>query len=117
MRLKTQDEVAVMPCEAKSPADVLKIDRVANVGHALIRTTLYEELNASRRARMHRRVGEALEEHAEPLADLRHEAGHGATLRPLCQEGEGGSRSSPPRKPPSSSPPGPQEGRGRQANA
>lgn len=29
--------------------------------HALIRTTLYEELSASRRARLHRRVGEALE--------------------------------------------------------
>ena len=30
--------------------------------HALIRTTLYEELSATRRARLHRRVGEALEE-------------------------------------------------------
>jgi len=30
--------------------------------HALIRTTLYEELNAARRARLHHRVGEALEE-------------------------------------------------------
>ncbi|MGH7893718.1 MAG: ATP-binding protein [Candidatus Binatia bacterium] len=29
--------------------------------HALIRTTLYEELNSARRARLHRRVGEALE--------------------------------------------------------
>ncbi|MBI1815527.1 MAG: AAA family ATPase [Deltaproteobacteria bacterium] len=29
--------------------------------HALIRTTLYEELSASRRARLHRKVGEALE--------------------------------------------------------
>jgi hypothetical protein len=30
--------------------------------HALIRATLYEELSAARRARLHRRVGEALEE-------------------------------------------------------
>ncbi len=30
--------------------------------HALIRTTLYEELSATRRARLHQRVGEALEE-------------------------------------------------------
>jgi class 3 adenylate cyclase len=30
--------------------------------HALIRTTLYEELSTTRRARLHRRVGEALEE-------------------------------------------------------
>jgi len=30
--------------------------------HALIRTTLYEELSSARRARLHRRVGEALEE-------------------------------------------------------
>jgi len=37
------------------------VDRFA-FSHALIRTTLYEELNASRRARLHRRVGEALEE-------------------------------------------------------
>jgi predicted ATPase/class 3 adenylate cyclase len=29
--------------------------------HALIRTTLYEELSVSRRARLHRRIGEALE--------------------------------------------------------
>ena len=29
--------------------------------HALIRTTLYEELSSARRARLHRRVGEALE--------------------------------------------------------
>jgi class 3 adenylate cyclase/tetratricopeptide (TPR) repeat protein len=30
--------------------------------HALIRTTLYEELSAARRARLHRKVGEVLEE-------------------------------------------------------
>src|SRR6185295_5543866 len=30
--------------------------------HALIRTTLHEELSATRRARLHRRIGEALEE-------------------------------------------------------
>jgi hypothetical protein len=37
-RLKVEDEVAVMPIDAASPADVLKIDRVAHVGHVFIRT-------------------------------------------------------------------------------
>src|SRR5262245_27357254 len=37
-RLKVEDEVAVMPIDATSPADVLKIDRVAHVGHVFIRT-------------------------------------------------------------------------------
>jgi len=45
--------------------------------HALIRETLYSELSSSRRARLHRRVGEALERLAQgkpnpPLADLAH---------------------------------------------
>jgi predicted ATPase/class 3 adenylate cyclase len=39
--------------------------------HELIRTTLYEELTASRRARIHRRIGEALEELAEKGPDGR----------------------------------------------
>ena len=43
--------------------------------HALIRETLYEELTTTRRVRLHRRVGEAIEQLAEgnpnpPLADL-----------------------------------------------
>src|SRR5262249_38633854 len=36
-------------------------DRFA-FSHALVRTTLYEELTSARRARLHRKVGEALEE-------------------------------------------------------
>lgn len=41
-------------------------------GHALTRTTLYEELSAARRARLHRKVGEALEELArdDPAARI-----------------------------------------------
>jgi len=41
--------------------------------HALIRETVYEELSGPRRARMHRKIGEALERikgNAPPLADL-----------------------------------------------
>jgi tetratricopeptide (TPR) repeat protein len=46
--------------------------------HALIRTTLYEELSATRRARLHRRVGEALEElvQAKPGARIEELAHH-----------------------------------------
>jgi len=36
--LNVGDEVAVMPIGGASPADVLKIDRVAHVGHVFIRT-------------------------------------------------------------------------------
>src|SRR4029453_1736252 len=39
--------------------------------HALIRATLYEQLHAARRVRMHRRVGEALERLAGARADQR----------------------------------------------
>src|SRR5262249_795549 len=46
--------------------------------HALIRTTLYEELSATRRARLHRRVGEALEDlvHAQPGTRIEELAHH-----------------------------------------
>ena len=36
--LRIEDEVAVMPLESRSPADVLKLDRVVQVGHTFIRT-------------------------------------------------------------------------------
>ena len=39
--------------------------------HALIRTTLYEELSSARRARVHRKVGEALEALAGATPDAR----------------------------------------------
>jgi len=37
-RLHIEDEVAVMPLESESPADVLKLDRVIQIGHTFIRT-------------------------------------------------------------------------------
>jgi len=56
--LDALDDAAAAALVAEVPGSV---DRFA-FSHALVRTTLYEELNASRRARLHRRVGEALEE-------------------------------------------------------
>ena len=46
--------------------------------HALIRTTLYEELSATRRGRLHRRVGEALEDlaHGKPGSRIEELAHH-----------------------------------------
>jgi class 3 adenylate cyclase len=56
--LDALDEAAAAALVAEVPGTA---DRFA-FSHALIRTTLYEELTAARRARLHRRVGEALEE-------------------------------------------------------
>jgi tetratricopeptide (TPR) repeat protein len=56
--LDALDEAAARALVAEVPGTA---DRFA-FSHALIRTTLYEELTAARRARIHRRVGEALEE-------------------------------------------------------
>jgi predicted ATPase len=56
--LDALDEAAAAALVGEVPGAV---DRFG-FSHALIRTTLYEELSAARRARMHRRVGEALEE-------------------------------------------------------
>jgi hypothetical protein len=36
--LHIEDEVAVMPLNARSPAEVLRLDRVVQVGHTFIRT-------------------------------------------------------------------------------
>src|SRR6516162_8992711 len=36
--LNIEDEVAVMPLESCSPADVLRLDRVVQIGHTFIRT-------------------------------------------------------------------------------
>jgi DNA-binding winged helix-turn-helix (wHTH) protein/tetratricopeptide (TPR) repeat protein len=52
--------------------------------HALIRETLYGDLNAARRMRLHRRVGDTLEQLERgtpnpPLADLAHHFGHAAS--------------------------------------
>jgi predicted ATPase len=44
--------------------------------HALIRQTLYSELSATRRARLHRRVGEAIEQLPDPAAHVEALAHH-----------------------------------------
>ena len=65
--------------------------------HALIRDTLYDELPSARRARLHRRLGETLEElHAHDLdphlAELAHHfwqaSGRGRRARPSTMPGE-----------------------------
>jgi class 3 adenylate cyclase/tetratricopeptide (TPR) repeat protein len=56
--LDALDEAVAAALVAEVPSTA---DRFA-FSHALIRTTLYEELTAARRARLHRRVGETLEE-------------------------------------------------------
>ncbi len=56
--LDALDEAASAALVAEVPGTV---DRFA-FSHALIRTTLYEELTSARRSRLHRKVGEALEE-------------------------------------------------------
>lgn len=56
--LDALDEAAAAALVAEMPGSA---DRFA-FSHALIRATLYEELSGARRARLHRRVGEALEE-------------------------------------------------------
>jgi len=66
-RIGEQPEDAVLDAldEATRAALVAEVPGNADrysFSHALIRTTLYEELSAARRARLHRKVGEALEE-------------------------------------------------------
>src|SRR6185436_7294090 len=60
--------------EATRAALVAEVPREANrfgFSHAMIRATLYEELGAARRARLHRKVGEALEALADVDPDTR----------------------------------------------
>jgi len=60
--------------EATRAALVVEVPGEANrfaFSHALIRATLYEELGAARRARLHRKVGEALEARADVDPDTR----------------------------------------------
>ncbi len=59
--------------------------------HALIRTTLYEELSAPRRARLHQRVGEALEElvRTTPGARIEELAYHWLAATRAADVGEG----------------------------
>ncbi|MBI1818024.1 MAG: AAA family ATPase [Deltaproteobacteria bacterium] len=66
-RIAEQPEDAVLDAldEATRAALVAEVPGSADqfsFSHALIRTTLYEELSAARRARLHRKVGEGLEE-------------------------------------------------------
>jgi hypothetical protein len=56
--LAALDEALAAGLVAESPAD----PRCYTFSHALIRETLYEGMSATRRARIHRRVGHALEE-------------------------------------------------------
>lgn len=61
----SEDSVLDALDEATAAALVAEVPGRADTfsfSHALIRTTLYEELSGARRARLHRRVGEALEE-------------------------------------------------------
>ncbi len=69
--LDALDEAATAQLIAETPGGQSRFSFM----HALIRETLYGELSSLRRARLHRRVGEALEQLAEgrpnpPLADL-----------------------------------------------
>jgi len=89
VRVSQLDEDAVL--DALDEAARLQLIRETRVGraagyafeHALIRQTLYESLNARRRARLHEQVGEALEaiyaarrdDHVEELAYHFGEAG------------------------------------------
>jgi class 3 adenylate cyclase len=77
--------------EAVAARVIAEVPRAAGrylFAHALIRETLYEELSASRRVRMHRQVGEVLEQlyggHSDPhLAELAYhffEAAHGGDV-------------------------------------
>jgi class 3 adenylate cyclase/tetratricopeptide (TPR) repeat protein len=71
--LEVLDEAAAERVVGEVPGAVARL----RFAHALIRDTLYDELPATRRVRMHARVGKALEaiysENAEPhLAELAH---------------------------------------------
>ncbi len=69
-----QDAILAAIDEAKTATLVVEVagetDRYAFT-HVLVRATLYDEINPARRARMHRRVGLALEELTAARPDLR----------------------------------------------
>jgi class 3 adenylate cyclase len=83
VRVAQEEEEAVLDALDEAMRVALVTELAGSAGqfsftHALIRTTLYEELSATRRARLHRTVGEVLEEltRATPGARLAELAYH-----------------------------------------
>jgi tetratricopeptide (TPR) repeat protein len=70
--LEIMDEAAIARLVSETPGTLGGM----GFSHSLIRDTLYEELSASQRARLHRRAGQVLErlrgDHPDHLAELAH---------------------------------------------